>query len=131
MPVIPVFKEGFLKHACLCGCRREIEDVFLPWLQEGVHASISMAQDNEKAVQEVVGGAVALQETRRRDADAQYQAIQAAIEKEERERAAEEARLLQEAEAAAAVEAEERRLAAEKEAADEAAASAEGEAAAD
>ena len=111
----------------------EIEEVFLPWLEEGVHASISMAHDNEKAVEDVVQGAVALQGTRRRDAAAEYEAMEAAIVKEQQERVAEEARLLQEAEAAAAVAAEEQRLAAEKEAAEAAAAAegAEGEAAAE
>lgn len=114
----------------------EIEEVFLPWLEEGVHASISMAHDNEKAVEDVVQGAVALQGTRRRDAAAEYEAMEAAIVKEQQDRVAEEARLLQEAEAAAAVAAEEQRLAAEKEAAETAAAAegaegAEGEAAAE
>ena len=115
---------------------REIEEVFLPWLEQGVHANISMAHDNEKAVQEVVGGAVALQNAKRQNAAAEYEAMQAAMTKAEDDRVAEEARLLQEMEAAAAAAAEEARLAAaaEEEAAQAAAAAeaeAEGEAAAE
>jgi len=114
---------------------REIEEVFLPWLEEGVHANISMAHDNEKAVQEVVAGTVALQETKRHNAAAEYEAMQTAIKKAEDDRVAEEARLVEEMEAAAAVAAEEARLAAEAEAAAQAAAAdqaeAEGQAAAE
>ena len=32
---------------------REIEETFLPWLAEGVHATILAAQDNEKAMSQV------------------------------------------------------------------------------
>jgi len=103
---------------------REIEDTFLPWLEEGVHANIMMAQANEDAVTQVAVEAVALQEKRRNEAAAEHQSIMAALAKAAEDRVAEEARLQEELEAAAAVAADEARQAAEAEAA--AAAEAEG-----
>jgi len=113
---------------CMCACR-EIEETFLPWLEEGVYSSILMAHDNERAVDIVVASTVGLQQTRKNEAAAQYAAILAAIQQVEDDRIREEARLLEEAEAAAAVAADEAAQAAAPAEAD--AAAAEGEAGAE
>ena len=118
-PMIAAFANALWCGACAhrggcCSLRgREIEDTFLPWLEAGVHANIKMAQATQDNVTHIAAAAVALQEKRRNDAAAEYQAMLAAIAKAEADRLAEQARLLQEAEAAAAVAQEEARLAAE------------------
>jgi hypothetical protein len=92
---------------------REIEEQFLPWLAEGVGASIMYAQQTQDMVSKVVADAVALQEKKREEAVGEYRALEAArirAEEEaelarlkaEEEQRAEEQRLREEEEAAAA-----------------------------
>jgi len=77
---------------------REIEEEFLPWLAEGVSASIQHYHDAEKLVEEEIKKTVKLHEQRQSDA---RQAYERQVEEEKRAREEEAAEAAAEAEAAA------------------------------